>query len=105
MAGGGAIADVEAYAVEGWFTREGLGANEAVGGATRPGTAYGMTADETRARLIDDARRKWELEAVRRRTAVAAAREIVDAMPPALVQNLQAAADLAERQYRVGALG
>ncbi len=105
LAGGGAIAEVEAFTVGGWFTREGLGANEPVAGVMRPGTTYGMAPDQTRARLLDDAARKWKLEMAQRRAALSAAREVVDAIPPALVQNLQAAADLAERQYRVGALG
>ena len=34
-----------------------------------------------------------------------AAREVVKSIPPTLIENLQKASDLAERQYRVGALG
>jgi cobalt-zinc-cadmium efflux system outer membrane protein len=105
LAGGGAAAEIEAFAVGGWFTREGLGANDAMPGMTRPGATYGAAPDKTRERLSDDARRKWTREQVQRRAALAAAKEVVEAIPPTLVQNLQAAADLAERQYRVGALG
>ncbi|MBN8708695.1 MAG: hypothetical protein BGO12_14185 [Verrucomicrobia bacterium 61-8] len=105
LSGGEAVAEIEAFAVGGWFTREGLGASEAMTGATRPGATYGAAPDQTRERLADDARRKWTREQAQRRAAVAAATEVVDAIPPALVENLQSAADLAERQYRVGALG
>ncbi|PTX97103.1 hypothetical protein DB345_07980 [Spartobacteria bacterium LR76] len=105
LAGGGAVAEIEAFVVGGWFTREGLGANEAIGGVMRPGPTYGTTPEQTRARLGDDAGRKWAIEMAWRRTALSAAREVVEAIPPTLLQNLQAAADLAERQYRVGALG
>ncbi len=105
LAGGEAAADIEAFAVGGWFTREGLGANEALAGVTRPGATYGASADQARKRLADDARWKWTREQAQRRASLKAAREVVDAIPPTLVENLQSAADLAERQYRVGALG
>ena len=44
-------------------------------------------------------------ETTQRQAALKAAREVVNAIPPKLITNLQAASDLAERQYRVGALG
>lgn len=105
LAGGEAATEIEAFAVGGWFTREGLGASESMAGVSRPGATYGAMPDQTRERLADDARRKWTRELAQRRAALAAAREVVEAIPPSLVENLQSAADLAERQYRVGALG
>ena len=100
-----ATSEIEAFAVEGWFTREGLGASDAVAGLTRPGTTAGSTLGETRMRLLEDARAKFVRETAQRRAAVKAARELAAAIPPELVENLRSASDLAERQYRVGALG
>lgn len=105
LAGLNAASEVESFAVGGWFTREGLGASEAVEGVTRPGPTSGATAKQTRERLIDDARRKIARETTQRQAAVAAVREVVNAIPSTLVESLQSASDLAERQYRVGALG
>ncbi|MFA5266263.1 MAG: hypothetical protein WC378_20765, partial [Opitutaceae bacterium] len=100
LAGLDAASAVESFAVGGWFTREGLGTSEAVEGVTRPGGTSGATFQQTRERLIDDARRKMTRETSQRQTAVQAAREVVNAIPPKLIENLQSASDLAERQYR-----
>ena len=100
-----AASEVESFALGGWFTREGLGASEAVEGITRPAANFGASIAETRERLADDASRKMKREATQRQAALKAAREVVNAIPPKLIANLQAASDLAERQYRVGALG
>jgi len=100
-----AASEVESFAIGGWFTREGLGASEAFEGVTRPGPTSGATVKQTSERLIDDARRKMARETAQRQAAVDAAREVVNAIPPKLIENLQSASDLAERQYRVGALG
>ncbi len=105
LAGTGAANDIESFAIGGWFTRGGLGAAEAVAGVTRPGSTAGSTIGETMARLIDDARAKLARETARRRTSAEAAREVASSISPKLVDNLRAASDLAERQYRVGALG
>ena len=53
-----AASEVESFTVGGWFTREGLGANDAVAGITRPGSTAGSAMGETRTRLFDDARRQ-----------------------------------------------
>jgi cobalt-zinc-cadmium efflux system outer membrane protein len=100
-----AASEVESFAVGGWFTREGLGSYESVKGVTRPGGTSGGTSAETKARLLADAQAKLAREATQRRLAVNAAREVLKSLPATLIENLQKASDLAERQYRVGALG
>jgi cobalt-zinc-cadmium efflux system outer membrane protein len=100
-----AASEVESFTVGGWFTREGLGANDAVAGITRPGATAGSARGETRTRLLEDARAKFARETAQRRAAAKAAREVAAAIPAELIENLRAASDLAERQYRVGALG
>ena len=105
LAGLDAAAEVEAFAIGPWFTREGLGASEAISGMTRPGVSAGSTLAEKNARLLADAQAKLERELTIRRAAFAAAQEVVAAMPEKLVENLKSTSDLAERQYRVGALG
>ncbi len=100
-----AAGDVESFSVGGWFTREGLGSYDTSGGHTHPGTTSGGTPAGTRARLLADARGKLAGEVTRRRLAVAAARDVVKSIPPNLIENLQKASELAERQYRVGSLG
>jgi hypothetical protein len=97
--------EIESFAVGGWFTREGLGANETVAGVTRPGATAGSTIGETKARLLEDARAKLARETAQRRAAAKAARDVAQAISPKLIENLRGASDLAERQYRVGALG
>ena len=100
-----AASEIEPFAVGGWFTREGLGANETVAGVTRPGATAGSTIGETKARLLADARAKLARETAQRRAAAKAARDVAKAISPKLIENLRGASDLAERQYRVGALG
>ncbi|HEY5707234.1 MAG TPA: hypothetical protein VIS96_16870 [Terrimicrobiaceae bacterium] len=100
-----AASEVESFAVNGWFTREGLGASEAMAGITRPGATAGSTVGATKTRLLDDARAKLARETSQRQAAVKAAREVAEAMTSKLIENLRTASDLAERQYRVGALG
>lgn len=100
-----AASEVESFAVGGWFTREGLGSYDRVEGVTRPGGTSGGTSAETKARLLADAQAKLAREATQRLLAVNAAREVLKSIPPTLIENLQKASDLAERQYRVGALG
>lgn len=105
LAGLEAVTEIEPFAIGGWFTRQGLGASEPATGVTRPGPTSGATSKQISERLLDDARRKLAREIIQREAAVIAAREVVNAISPALVENLQSASDLAERQYRVGALG
>ena len=100
-----AASEVESFTVGGWFTREGLGASEAVAGITRPGATAGSAIGETKTRLLEDARAKLAREIAQRKAAAKAAREVAAAIPPELIENLRGASDLAERQYRVGALG
>jgi cobalt-zinc-cadmium efflux system outer membrane protein len=100
-----AAGEIESFAVGSWFTREGLGASDAIAGITRPGTTAGSTIADTTIRLVEDARTKFVRETAQRRAAVKAARELAAAIPPELIENLRGASDLAERQYRVGALG
>ncbi|MGA7903801.1 MAG: hypothetical protein WCA06_14310 [Terrimicrobiaceae bacterium] len=100
-----AASEIESFAVGGWFTREGLGASEAVAGITRPGATAGSAIGETKTRLLEDARAKFARETAQRRAAAKAAREVVAAISPELIENLRGTSDLAERQYRVGALG
>ncbi len=100
-----AASEIESFAVGGWFTRDGLGASEAVAGVTRPGATAGSTIGETKTRLLEDARIKLTRETTQRRAAAKAAREVAAAVSSKLIENLRGASDLAERQYRVGALG
>jgi cobalt-zinc-cadmium efflux system outer membrane protein len=97
--------EIESFAVGGWFTREGLGASEVMAGVTRPGTTAGSAIGETKIRLLEDARAKLAREIAQRRAAVKSARQVAAAISPELIENLRGASDLAERQYRVGALG
>ena len=97
--------EIESFAVGGWFTREGLGASEVVAGVTRPGTTAGSAIGETKIRLLEDARAKFARETAQRLAAVKSARQVAAAISPELIENLRGASDLAERQYRVGALG
>jgi hypothetical protein len=105
LVGLNAASEVESFAVGGWFTREGLGASEAVAGITRPGATAGSSAGETRTRLLEDARAKLVRETAQRRAAAKAARDVATAISPELIENLRGASNLAERQYRVGGLG
>ena len=105
LAGLDAATAVESFGIGPWFTREGLGANEALSGMTRPGATSGSSLTDKRARLLEDAHAKLERELAIRRLALEAAREVITAMPVKLIENLKSASDLAERQYRVGALG
>jgi outer membrane protein, heavy metal efflux system len=100
-----AASEIESFAVGGWFTRDGLGASETVADITRPGATAGSTIGETKNRLLEDARAKFARETTQRRAAAKAAREVAAAISPELIENLRGASDLAERQYRVGALG
>jgi outer membrane protein, heavy metal efflux system len=100
-----AASEIEPFAVGPWFTREGLGANEEMAGITRPGSTAGSSINETKRRLLEDARAKLERETGQRRAAAKAARDVASVISPELVEKLRSASDLAERQYRVGALG
>jgi hypothetical protein len=100
-----AASEIESFAVGGWFTRNGLGASDALVGVTRPGPTAGSTFAQTRERLLEDARAKLARETAQRQAAVQAARKVAEAISTKLIENLRAASDLAERQYRVGALG
>ncbi len=104
LLGSEATSGVESFSVGGWFTREGLGSYDTSAGLTHPGTISGGTPAETRARLIEDAREKLAAEVARRRLAAGAARDVLKSIPPNLIDNLQKASDLAERQYRAGSL-
>jgi cobalt-zinc-cadmium efflux system outer membrane protein len=99
-----AASEIEDFEVGGWFTREGLGAFEAVSGITRPNSNAGTTVIQTKERFFDDAKRKLERETRQREFAAQVAREVVAAIPARVIENLQSASELAERQYRVGAL-
>lgn len=100
-----AAREVESFAVGGWFTREGLGASEAVTGITRPGATAGSAIGDAKTRLLEDARAKLVRETAQRQAAAKVAWEVATVIPLELIENLRAASDLAERQYRVGALG
>jgi outer membrane protein, heavy metal efflux system len=97
--------EIESFAVGGWFTRDGLGASEALAGLTRPSATAGSTFAQRRERLFEDARAKLARETAQRQAAVQAARKMAEAISSKLIENLRAASELAERQYRVGALG
>lgn len=105
LLGAQAAAETESFSVGGWFTREGLGSYDAIEGTTRPGSTSGGAPAETRTRMLTDARQKLLREVNRRRLAVSAAQDVVKSIPSSLIENLQKASDLAERQYRVGSLG
>jgi outer membrane protein, heavy metal efflux system len=105
LAGLDAASGIESFAVGGWFTQDGLGASDALVGVTRPGATAGSTFAQTRERLLEDARAKLARETAQRQAAVQAARKVAEAVSTKLIENLRAASDLAERQYRVGALG
>lgn len=105
LAGLDAALDIEGFQVGPWFTKEGLGANDPLSGMTIPGATGGSGPAERRRRLIEDAQMKLDRELAIRRTALEASREVAAAMPETLIENLKSASDLAERQYRVGALG
>ncbi len=105
LAGLDAALGVEAFQIGPWFTRQGLGANEALSGMTLPGATAGSSPSDKKKRFIEDARIKLERELAIRRTALEAANEVANAMPPKLIEDLRSASELAERQYRVGALG
>lgn len=96
---------LESFAIEGWFTNEGLGAFPTIGGLTRPASNLGTTREISRDRLLDDARRKIARAVRQRGEALQAARSVAEAIPSQLLDDLRGASDLAERQYRVGALG
>jgi hypothetical protein len=100
-----AASEIESFVIGGWFTREGLGASEAVVGTTRPGTTAGSSVGQTTTRLLEDARAKLARETAQRHAAVKVARKVAAVISPKLTEKLQSASDLAERQYRVGALG
>ena len=100
LAGFDPISSVEAYDVGSWFTQEGLGAFATNENVTQPGS----TTIPHRERLLADAQRKIEREITRRTAAYQSAREVAKAIPSDLIQNLAAVAELADRQYRVGAL-
>ena len=100
-----AASEIESFAIGGWFTREGLGASEAVVGTTRPGTTAGSSVGQAKTRLLEDARAKLARETAQRHTAVRVAKKVAAVISPKLTEKLQSASDLAERQYRVGALG
>ncbi len=100
LAGVDAIEAVEKYSVGSWFTREGSGAFEPLEMVTQSGAS---TLPQ-RERLQADAQRKIERELARRLTAYRSARGVAEAIPPDLIKNLGAASELADRQYRVGAL-
>lgn len=97
--------DLEDFEIGGWFSHDGLGAIGAASGLMRPGTTAGETTDARRARLLDDARRKFDQIRAQRIIAFEAAMKAARSIPAELTENLRAASDLAERQYRVGALG
>lgn len=94
------VSAVEAYAVGSWFTQEGLGAFPSIEGVTQPSSS----TIPHRERLLADAQRKIERELTRRVAAYRSATEVAQSISPDLVKNLGAVAELADRQYRVGAL-
>lgn len=105
LAGLEAAFSVEGFQVGPWFTKSGLGANEPLSGLTLPSATGGSSPSDRRKRLQEDARAKLERELAIRKIALEAAREVGAAMPEKLIEDLKSASDLAERQYRVGALG
>lgn len=105
LAGLDAAIDIESFAIGPWFTKEGLGASEPLSGMTLPISTAGASPADRRKRLIEDARAKIERELIVRTIALEAAQEVANQMPAKLIEDLKSASDLAERQYRVGALG
>ncbi|MDX2081262.1 MAG: hypothetical protein SFU53_10800 [Terrimicrobiaceae bacterium] len=105
LAGLDAAIAIEAYGIGPWFTRDGLGASEPLSGMTLPGSTAGSNPADRRKRLIEDTRAKLDRELMVRTVALDAAREVASQIPAKLIEDLKSASDLAERQYRVGALG
>jgi cobalt-zinc-cadmium efflux system outer membrane protein len=105
ISGLGSASEIEAFSVGGWFTRGGIGAADPLAGVTHPRATSGSTSAQIKKRLLADAQSKLTRESARRELALEAAMQVVTAVPPKLIENLAAASDLAERQYRVGALG
>lgn len=103
LAGLDPSSELEPFELGGWFTRDGLGASEPAAGTTRPSANSG--SGNAGRLLAEDARAKWERELAQRKTATSAALDVAAAIPPRLIGNLRSASDLAERQYRVGAIG
>lgn len=94
------ITATEKFTAGGWFTQEGLGAFEPLETVTQPAGARTTQLERLRA----DAQRRLDRELARRTMAYRGALEVAQAAPPDLIKNLGAAAELADRQYRVGAL-
>ncbi len=95
-------AEAEAFAVTPWFMRKESG--DPLGGFTRPAGIGGSSLAGRQARLLEDARDKIEREQSRLLEASEADREIAALIPEKLIGGLKAAAELADRQYRAGAL-
>jgi cobalt-zinc-cadmium efflux system outer membrane protein len=102
LSGLDAAVTMEAFTAAPWFSQEDTG--DVLTGFTRPSGTGATSPASRRERLIEDAREKISRELTRRSQVSAAAREVATAVPEKLVQNLKAAAELADRQYRVGAL-
>lgn len=100
LSGFDAIESVEQFPVGSWFTREGLGAFDPLDMVTQ----FGGSSIPQRERLLADAERKIQREIERRTAAYLSAREVVQAIPTDLIANLAAVSEVADRQYRVGAL-
>jgi cobalt-zinc-cadmium efflux system outer membrane protein len=93
---------LEGFSIGPWFTKDD---SEAVlTGFTRPAGTGAMSPEILRTRLLDDARDKIARELARRSAVSTAAREVAAAVSEKLVRSLRAASELADRQYRVGAL-
>lgn len=105
LAGLDAALGMEAFEIGPWFTRQGLGANVVSAGMTLLGATAGSSPSDKKSRLLQDAQTKLERELTIRRIALEAANEVANAMPEKLIEDLKSASELAERQYRVGALG
>jgi len=100
LSGFDAVESIEKYAVGPWFTRGGLGAFDPLDMVTQ----FGGSSIPQRERLLADAERKLQRELARRSAAYLSARDVVQAIPADLIANLAAVSEVADRQYRVGAL-
>jgi cobalt-zinc-cadmium efflux system outer membrane protein len=96
------IVGLGSFTLTPWFGRE--ESADSLTGFTRPSGTGASSPGEARARLLDDARAKIVREIDRREATSAAAREVAAAVPEELAPNLKSAAELADRQYRVGAI-
>ena len=100
-----AASEAEMYPVSGWFTTEGLGAVEDLAGLSRPVATSATAGPASIQRMLaEDARAKLTREFERRNVALAATRQLLATMSPEAIDEIHAASELADRQYRIGGI-